>query len=324
MDLVQQLVQLVLAEGGAYLLGMGTFVPLKVGLPLAALALPAILFAPETKPQLTCEGSPRPGRIAEEGAPLLSLSAADTYPKVCFSTLRTRYASVADRFGTLCSHYLLVHSESRHMYLVYLIFFVGVLDRGTFAHALQYMSKQFHWTIAGAGRLLPVVSLFKFASLLLAPWPMAYLRRRGWSPESVNAFIVIFSLFAISIGNLLFALCSTWEVFTAGNAPHLLQGDEVSADELPTSRAFRFRTGLCDGASSALPCHWSRPKDVSSPIVLHHHGDPKHSKVRCWALIFVRICSRIEVEDVGFAVLDSRTRSSGRSISQFALLRVHR
>lgn len=216
LSLVLLVIELVLAEGGSFLLDIGLYVPLQVGMPISALSLPLILLMPETLPKSELGPGGEPIQRGEDGQPLLKVTDTSTaFPNHSgpVGKLRHRFRRIFNRLDVLPYFVALPPG----LVSIFLIFFVGVLDQGTFAHVLQYTSKKFNWTIAEAGKLTPLTSAFKLVVLkFIFPTTTLFLRRRGWNTKEIEAFVIVASLIVTATANLVFAFCSSWQQFTIG------------------------------------------------------------------------------------------------------------
>lgn len=211
---------LALAEAGSLLLAKNLYLPLQIGLPLTTFVVPIMLLMPETLPHTTSSlGSQQ--RLSIVGDRHLfehpvNLNATEILreprriTRVWFWTCIKNLHALRSLSGS-------PSVKNLKILIIFTIFFAGVLDQGTFAHALQYISKKFGWTIAEAGKLIPVASVFKLAILLcVIPQIVLFLRRLVWTNESIDACIVIIGLIGITIGNFVVAVCSNWQEFAAG------------------------------------------------------------------------------------------------------------
>ncbi|KAG9230479.1 major facilitator superfamily domain-containing protein [Amylocarpus encephaloides] len=212
----QLIVEFFLAEVGAFLLAKDLYLPLQIGLPIAILAIPTMLLMPETLSSLNRPHVDFQALPTDDGQ-----SSTTTSPPVGQRgtgwNFRIRFWNYFDALFTCSSLIFSGLWRKRKILIIFLVFFVGVLDRGTFAHVLQYISKKFLWKIAEAGVLAPVVSAFRLLILVIAvPFTMQFLRRRRWETDSIDSFIVTFGLIGIAIGNSIVAICSTWQQLTFG------------------------------------------------------------------------------------------------------------
>lgn len=297
-------IDLVLAEGGSFLLVIGLYIPLKIGIPILVLSLPVILLMPETlpKPKLGLHGEPRQRRDDEQSL-LEDIDTSAMCPKRRgpLWRLRRRFETSFPQLRTLPLELL----------LTFLIFFINVLDQGTFAHIVQYTSKRLNWTIAESGKLVPLVSVFKLAILaFVLPATMRFLRLRGWTTDRINAFIIVASLIATATGNLVFAYCSSWQQFTIGNVFHpslVICVSHINGHY--RAPHFGLRLWHCTGPS--IQGYRAGPEHVHSTFVLYHHCCSGDRAVGRGADIFVRLPSGLGNWDAGPAVCD---RSSGSRV----------
>lgn len=219
-------IEFVVAEAGSYLLAKGLYLPLQIGVPISALMIPLILYIPETMTRSNPIKMEHLEHMEQEGEPLLNSSRSSTNsqrPDIRTGSTRPRFAfhllNNLEVVRNLWSSIIRSFSTHSKIYFVLLAFFVGVLDRGTFGHVLQYLSKKFDWTFAEAGKLVPVSSAFHLAGLVyVVPNATKFLRERHplRSTQNIDSIIVTASLLAIAVGNVVIALCSVWQEFVIG------------------------------------------------------------------------------------------------------------
>lgn len=196
------------------MLTIDLYLPLKVGLPLIALAVLIVLSIPETSPRSVSEALlaiPTPEDVQGVSENTESASRSDT--NASRDDLRTRYTHASNYATTMLSTF-----RNWRVVVMFIVFFVGVLHRGTFSHVLQYISAKFGWTIAEASKLTPIVDALNMLALLLViPTVKRVLTYHLWSFEAIERFIILASLIAIASSNLLIAIGRTWQELAAGS-----------------------------------------------------------------------------------------------------------
>lgn len=223
--MAQLVMELITTEAGAYLLAKNLYLPLKIFVPVSTLVIPLMIFMPETlsytndlnvdtQEDLTMEGgsSLESQNDSSESFPLLTPeSGLDR--KNLFSPI-----SFARRIWRRILSIKQMLSENASVIIVLSLFFVGVLDSGTFAHVLQFLCKRLGLTFAEAGKLVPLFAVFKLANLAyVIPQLTRILRNRfDWQMRRIELFAVIASILAMMFGNIVVALCSSSLQFLFG------------------------------------------------------------------------------------------------------------
>jgi hypothetical protein len=221
-ETVQQIFEFVIAGSGALLLAKNLYLPFQVGIPLTILVLPILYFAPETLPQNTqSQHNEDTSSSPMESARLLPNPADSVLEPVGISTFPTHRQTVSWKLWKLPPVVdftpLVRYLRTPGILPIFVVYFVEVLNRGTYAHILQYMSNRFNCTIAEAARVASIMPIFKIMVLVgVVPSTIAYLERQGWSRERIDATIVTASLGAAAVGSVVVAVCGSWSLLILG------------------------------------------------------------------------------------------------------------
>lgn len=223
--MAQLVMELVITEAGAYLLAKNLYLPLQIFVPVSMLAIPLLVFMPETllhtknwdvdvQEDLSMEGdfSLESRNGSSESLPLLTPESGLDRENP-FSTILS-----TDRIWLriLSINQILLRNAS--VVIVLALFFVQVLDSVTFGHVLQFLSKRLGLTFAEAGKLVPLSAVFKLVNLVyVIPQLTRILRTRfDWEMRRVELFAVIGSVLAMMFGNIVVSLCSSRLQFVFG------------------------------------------------------------------------------------------------------------
>jgi hypothetical protein len=238
-ETAQRIFEFITAESGALLLTKNLYLPFLIGIPLTALVLPVLYFAPETlqrysqhddreDPSLPAtdtsnERGDTPGESfpsTTESAPLLQSTADSDLSTENVSILPPPHRTTSrtcPKARMLDIAPLVRYLQTPRVLPIFLVYFIEVLDRGTYAHIVQYMSNLFGCTIAEAARVASIAPLFTIVVLgYIVPHTTSYLQRRSWSKERIDTGIITASLVATAVGNLIIATCNSWPGFTLG------------------------------------------------------------------------------------------------------------
>ena len=200
---VESVCKLLGALAGPSLLSKSKWLPFYVGIPVLVLSIPIALALPETLksgvPSTTTESTE-----ASPHEPGSSNYAASSDPpsKGAFFNMR----SIANK---------LVISAIMYVY------FARILEAYTIGSVIQYVSKQFHLSLAQAGFFLPSYSAGKLLTFaVILPHLTAYLRRRMKSRAfSVDLLILKCSICLLALGQVIIGLSPVWPVVVCGEWP---------------------------------------------------------------------------------------------------------
>lgn len=220
----QLFMELITTEAGSYLLAKNLYLPLQLFVPLSMLVVPFVIFMPETLSHTNNASVDSQEDSAIEDPSLGSRNdTSESFPLLSpESGLDGRIVlsniSFIDEFLSRILSIVRMLTEHASVIIVLGLFFVGVLDSGTFAHVLQFLSKRLGLTFAEAGKLVPVSAVFKLVNLAyVIPKLTSVLRIRfQWQSRTVEFFTVIASILAMMFGNIVVAFCSSRLQFVLG------------------------------------------------------------------------------------------------------------
>lgn len=193
---------------GPSLLSKSNWLPFYVGIPVLVLSIPMALALPETLKSgvhstniqsaepLNIPSSPHEPDSSDHGTSLNSPSTGASF----------NMRSIANK---------LVISAIMYVY------FAKILEAYTIGFVIQYVSKQFHLSLAQAGFFLPSYSAGKLLTFaVILPYLTAYLRCRLKSRAfSVDLLVLKYSICLLALGQVIIGLSPVWPVVVCGECP---------------------------------------------------------------------------------------------------------
>ncbi|GKZ28480.1 hypothetical protein AbraIFM66950_007148 [Aspergillus brasiliensis] len=191
----------------AFLMSWSPWVPSLLGVAAQSLGLLGTTLLPETKPQKTVD---QEGGDDEDNQHDTDDSAPSQYsPGRFLSTLRNQWNQARG---------ITINARSVNLICIVCSFLLASIGRQALQLIIQYASRRFSWSIAGASCLITVKGLINLLTLLvLLPKLSDWLRRHlSFSPILTDLRIVQWSAWILTLGMALVAIASQPPLFVFG------------------------------------------------------------------------------------------------------------
>ncbi|OJJ72219.1 hypothetical protein ASPBRDRAFT_75463 [Aspergillus brasiliensis CBS 101740] len=191
----------------AFLMSWSPWVPSLLGVAAQSLGLLGTTLLPETNPRKTFD---QEGEDGEDDQHHTDDSAPTQYsPGRLFSTLHKQWNQARG---------ITINARSVNLICIVCSFLLSSIGRQALQLIIQYASRRFSWSIAGASYLITVKGLINLLTLLvLLPKISDWLRRHlSFSPVLTDLRIVQWSAWILTLGMALMAIASQPPLFVFG------------------------------------------------------------------------------------------------------------
>ncbi|GJP90785.1 hypothetical protein AlacWU_03684 [Aspergillus niger] len=188
----------------AFLMSWSPWVPSLLGVAIQSLGLLGTTFLPETHPQKTFHAEEGEGEGNQDDA-----IAHSAPTRLLTTTLRSLWDQARS---------FTVNARCLNLICIVCSFLLASIGRQALQLIIQYASRRFSWSIAGASYLITVKGLINLLTLLvLLPKLSDWLRRHlSFSPVLTDLRVVQWSAWILTLGMALMAIASQPPLFVFG------------------------------------------------------------------------------------------------------------
>lgn len=193
----------------AFLMSWSPWVPSLLGVAIQSLGLLGTTFLSETNPQKTFHAEEGEGEGNQNDATAHFAPAQEPPGRLLTTTLRKLWDQTRS---------FTVNARCLNLICIVCSFLLASIGRQALQLIIQYASRRFSWSIAGASYLITVKGLINLLTLLvLLPKLSDWLRRHlSFSPVLTDLRVVQWSAWILTLGMALMAIASQPPLFEFG------------------------------------------------------------------------------------------------------------